>query len=745
MKILKNNFGFLFRDWNLYENARAYRKNMNNILRAFPKEEQFALTDQTRRAILSIVLNIAESSNKNMDKDSRVYINRAQCSLDEVVACFDCAKDEEYISDRQHQEILEKSQNLAKQLNGFNKYLSNTNKPKLGIKDNGLGITKGFTLVELILYVALVGILLTAGAIFAGDVILGSIKGRVRAKVQSEARFAVEKMRQEIVKGKSLEAIQNSVWIVNGSVNNIQKFNAITGAKDTSVGSLGDISTGSLVGHGIAYDPVQNAVWITGWGSPSTQKYNAGTGAQIGGNISGGGLRLAYDPKQNAVWSVGGNSLIKINAANGSVITNDTSTANRRTAAYDSDSNAVWVTDLDNNRLQKYNASNGSLMMNVSTDNFPKGVAYDIRQNAVWVANNNNPGSVQKFNTSGVLQLTINVPDAYVLAYDPKQNAVWVAACAYDKIYKIDAVAGALLGTYNTGDCPHGIVYDHVQNAVWVSNTGFPSSLQKFDAATGNMMISTVSALATYEAETMTHNIGAAITDGWNIWSTNNYIDGDIYTSSPFNFPSAGEYLFQVRAYGSSAASVWPMMNIKIDGSIVASATVDSSSWKTYFLRGNVSAGDHTVGIYFSNDACCTPPLFEDRNLYIDKLAITSGDSVASSGAASVAYAFNCRFLLGDDATRVSFSVNGDGKTTSLHTLQTCSKSGLGCGPSDAWSDLSSPDTEVTNFTCTNISSGTSLGEEAVKIDLTLKNKNPGGKKEFDAEATIETSISLRL
>ena len=63
---------------------------------------------------------------------------------------------------------------------------------------------RGFTLVELILYVALVGILLTAGAIFAGDVILGSVKGRIKAKVQSEARFVIEKMRQEIVKGNNI-------------------------------------------------------------------------------------------------------------------------------------------------------------------------------------------------------------------------------------------------------------------------------------------------------------------------------------------------------------------------------------------------------------------------------------------------------------------------------------------------------------------------------------------------------------
>lgn len=66
--------------------------------------------------------------------------------------------------------------------------------------------TNGFTLVELILYVVLVGILLTAGAIFASDVVYSSVKGRVRAKVQHEATFAMEKMRQEIVKGTSITA-----------------------------------------------------------------------------------------------------------------------------------------------------------------------------------------------------------------------------------------------------------------------------------------------------------------------------------------------------------------------------------------------------------------------------------------------------------------------------------------------------------------------------------------------------------
>jgi len=200
-------YGFRFREWNIYKDARLFRVEMERIFRAFPKEEQYALIDQTKRSLLSIILNIAESANKSTDKDRRLYINRAHCSLDEVVACFDCALDSGYITKERHGEILQKASNLAKQLNGFAAHLSKTSNPKLMVNGQKLKVNKkGFTLVELILYVTLVGILLTAGAIFASDVVFSSVKGRVRAKVQSEARFAIEKMRQEIVKGRNIIA-----------------------------------------------------------------------------------------------------------------------------------------------------------------------------------------------------------------------------------------------------------------------------------------------------------------------------------------------------------------------------------------------------------------------------------------------------------------------------------------------------------------------------------------------------------
>src|SRR3990167_6368800 len=102
-------YGFRFREWNIYKDARLFRVEMEKIFRAFPKEEQYALVDQTKRALLSIILNIAESANKSTDKDMRLYINRAHCSLDEVVACFDCAFDSAYIQKEQYSLILEKA------------------------------------------------------------------------------------------------------------------------------------------------------------------------------------------------------------------------------------------------------------------------------------------------------------------------------------------------------------------------------------------------------------------------------------------------------------------------------------------------------------------------------------------------------------------------------------------------------------------------------------------------------------
>jgi four helix bundle protein len=120
----KDKYGFRFRDWQVYKDARKFRKAINQLAKKFPVYEKYSLTDQTRRALNSIILNIAESTNKNSDKDMRLYINRSHCSLDEVVACMDCAYDDNYIEDQDLDFSLSEASGLAKQLTAFTVYLS---------------------------------------------------------------------------------------------------------------------------------------------------------------------------------------------------------------------------------------------------------------------------------------------------------------------------------------------------------------------------------------------------------------------------------------------------------------------------------------------------------------------------------------------------------------------------------------------------------------------------------------------
>ncbi len=124
MTIDNDNYGFRFKEWDIYKDARKFRIEVNKLLKTYPKEEKYALIDQTKRALNSIILNIAESANRNTDKDMKVYINRAHCSLDEVVACLDCALDNGYIIREQHAEALKKASSLAKRLRGFTSKLS---------------------------------------------------------------------------------------------------------------------------------------------------------------------------------------------------------------------------------------------------------------------------------------------------------------------------------------------------------------------------------------------------------------------------------------------------------------------------------------------------------------------------------------------------------------------------------------------------------------------------------------------
>ena len=117
---------FRFRQFPIYKDSLEFRKGIKTITKKkFPKEEQFCLISQIWRALDSIILNVAERSDRSTDKDFAHYLNTAHTSLNEVVGCLDAAFQDNYIMEAELNTYLAEAEKLANQLTAFRKLLLN--------------------------------------------------------------------------------------------------------------------------------------------------------------------------------------------------------------------------------------------------------------------------------------------------------------------------------------------------------------------------------------------------------------------------------------------------------------------------------------------------------------------------------------------------------------------------------------------------------------------------------------------
>lgn len=99
--------GFRFEKLQVWQEARELVKEVYRITSKFPKEEQFGLINQLRRAAVSILLNLAEGANRNSDKEKITFFEMSHTSVDEVVTGFYVALDLGYISQAEFDQIYE--------------------------------------------------------------------------------------------------------------------------------------------------------------------------------------------------------------------------------------------------------------------------------------------------------------------------------------------------------------------------------------------------------------------------------------------------------------------------------------------------------------------------------------------------------------------------------------------------------------------------------------------------------------
>ena len=108
-----------------YKNLDAYKESkvlvmlVYALLKQFPREEQYALCDQLRRAVISVPSNIAEGSGRTSSKDQAHFFEMAFGSLMEVDCQMDIAHELGYITKEDINNVEKHIRAIASLLSGM--------------------------------------------------------------------------------------------------------------------------------------------------------------------------------------------------------------------------------------------------------------------------------------------------------------------------------------------------------------------------------------------------------------------------------------------------------------------------------------------------------------------------------------------------------------------------------------------------------------------------------------------------
>ena len=121
---------FSYRKLRVYQQAKELVIYVYRILKQFPKEEQYALCDQLRRAVISIPSNIVEGMGRVSVKEQIHFLEIAFGSLNETMWQLELAYELRYIDENQLREFEELVKGMAQMLSGLRKAkLSTLNAP----------------------------------------------------------------------------------------------------------------------------------------------------------------------------------------------------------------------------------------------------------------------------------------------------------------------------------------------------------------------------------------------------------------------------------------------------------------------------------------------------------------------------------------------------------------------------------------------------------------------------------------
>ena len=108
-----------------YRELRAWKQGVDLVLQVyretqnFPRTELYGLTDQIRRAAVSVPSNIAEGKGRSSDREFALFLSHARGSLLELETQLLIAGELGYLKKEKADELAAQTERLAKTLNAL--------------------------------------------------------------------------------------------------------------------------------------------------------------------------------------------------------------------------------------------------------------------------------------------------------------------------------------------------------------------------------------------------------------------------------------------------------------------------------------------------------------------------------------------------------------------------------------------------------------------------------------------------
>jgi four helix bundle protein len=115
-----------FEDLQVWQDARILVKRVYQLTAKFPSHETFGLTNQLRRAAVSVMANIAEGFERGSNSEFIQFLFMARASNAEVRSHLYVALDLNYASHSEIEEIREHSERLSRRIKTLIDYLKHS-------------------------------------------------------------------------------------------------------------------------------------------------------------------------------------------------------------------------------------------------------------------------------------------------------------------------------------------------------------------------------------------------------------------------------------------------------------------------------------------------------------------------------------------------------------------------------------------------------------------------------------------